>query len=271
MRIFQFWSELKRSVVVDGKPHPVRVFGGSNVSPEAAVHDAEGRLRRVQARIAGRVECEDAASYEADIREEILWRIDDRNVVTRNRYGAAVLNSSEVLFIDIDQPRTGFWDFFRGPPRGAHKTERIVAQVKALVLKTPELRGFGVRLYETHSGVRAIVTGRHFDPKAESTAQLLRRFNADWLYSALCRRQGCFRARLTPKPYRMKCRTHKVVFPRASAAEESEHRAWVTEYDQLRRPYATCRLICSIGHDVRDAIVDWHDRETGAGSGRKLA
>lgn len=271
MRIFQFWTRVEGSITVEGKSRRVQVFGGSNYSAEAAARDAETRLARVRARIAGRADRQADDSYEADIREEVIERIDDRNVITRNRYGAEVLNSSEVLFIDIDEPRLGFWDLFRGRPQGGRKTERIVEQVKKLVLTAPELRGFGVRLYETHSGVRAIVTGRHFDPKAESTAQLLRRFNADWLYSALCRRQGCFRARLTPKPYRMKCRTHKVVFPRSTEAEAAEHRAWVAEYDQLGKKHATCRLICSIGHDVRDAIVDRHDRETGASSGLKLA
>jgi hypothetical protein len=270
MRIFRYWTRIEGSITIGTQERKVHAFGGSNVSTQAASVDATQRLENARRRIAGQ-DLRDDATYEVDIREEVLARIDDRNVVTRNRYGAAVLNSTETLFIDIDEPRLGFLDLFRAKPTGARRTSMILAQVKKLVFKVPELRGLGVRLYETHSGVRAIVTGRLFDPRAESTERLLRRFNADWLYSHLCRRQGCFRARLTPKPFRMKCRTHKVVFPRTDEAQEADHRAWVAEYDQARRRFATCRLLCSIGHDVRDPIVDWHDRETGATTGLKLA
>ena len=270
MRVFKYWTRIERSISIGGQPQKVHAFGGSNVSAQAAAVDAEQRLEAVRKRAAGEP-VRDEETYEVDIREEVLARIDERNVVTRNRYGAAVLNSAAVLFIDIDEPRPGFLDLFRPRPTGARKIERIVEQVKKLVLAEPELRGLGVRLYATHSGVRAIVTGRDFEPRAEATARLMRRFNADRLYSQLCRRQGCFRARLTPKPFRMKCRTHKVIFPRTDAAQEAEHLAWVAEYDRMRGQFATCRLLCTIGHDVRDPMVDWHDRETGATSGWKLA
>jgi hypothetical protein len=269
MRIFQHWTKIEGSITVGGQPQTVHAFGGSNVSLQAATTDAAKRLEAVRRKLAGEAPREE--DYEADIREEMLVRIDERNVVTRNRYGAAVLNSAELLFVDIDEPRLGFLGLFRRKPTGARKTMLIVDQVKRLVSDLDLLRGLGVRLYETHSGVRAVVTGRTFEPKADSTRKLLQGFNADRLYSALCRRQGCFRARLTPKPYRMKCRTHRVVYPRAGATEEAEHRAWVAEYDQMRRRFATCRLICAIGHDVRDPVVDWHDRETGATSGLPLA
>lgn len=271
MRIFKYWTRIEDSLNIEGKPQRVHAFGGSNLSLAAAEHDARQRLEGAQRRVAGQVASSRDESYEVDIREEVLTQLDERNVVTRNRYGAAVFNSAEVLFIDIDAPRYGFWDLFRPRPTVARKKARIVEQVKELVRKAPVLRGLGVRLYETHSGVRAIVTGRHFDPKAAVTEKLMHRFNADRLYTQLCRRQGCFRARLTPKPYRMKCSTHKVIFPRPQAAQEAEHGAWVGEYDQARRRYATCRRLCSIGHDVRDPVVDWHDRETGATSGLPLA
>ncbi len=269
MRIFRYWTRIERVLTIDGKAQKVHAFGGSNVSPEAAAADAERRLDGVRRKILGE-RGDNRAPYEADIREEVLERLDERNVVTRNRYGAAVLNSSEVMFVDIDEPRLGFWDRFRAKPTGAKKIALIEEQVRRLVATAAELRGLGVRLCETHSGVRAIVTGRPFDPKSEYTAELMALFNADLLYSALCRRQGCFRARLTPKPFRIKCRTRKIVFPRDTPQDEEAHRQWVAEYDQARGRFATCRLLCSLGHDVRDSIVAWHDRETGATSGLKL-
>lgn len=270
MRIFQYWTRIETSVSIEGTPRQVRVFGGSDVSLQEAARDAERRLEGVRRRIAGAVRRRDP-DYEVDIREEVLARLDDRNVVTRNRYGAAVLNSTDLLIIDIDAPRRGFLDLFRPRPTGAQRTELIVTQVRRLADKAAELRGLGIRIYATHSGVRVIVTGRRFDPKHNGTAKLMRRFNADRLYAQLCRRQGCFRARLTPKPFRLKYHTRRNVFPRSDAAQEDVHRTWVAGYDRARTGFATCRLICSLGHDVRDPIVEWHDRETGALGQRKLA
>ncbi len=269
MRIFEHWTRIERRIVVFGQEKVVHAFGGSDLSLAAAADDAERRLQAVRSRLAG--EPPRAEGYEADIREEVLARLDARNIVTRNRYGAAVLNSAELMFVDIDRPKPGWLDLFRRAPTGERRTARIVDEVKRLAGEEETLHGLGIRLYATHSGVRAIVTGRSFEPGAESTRRLLRRFNADWLYTALCHRQGCFRARLTPKPHRMRCRTHRVVYPRADERAEAEHRAWVHEYDERRGQFAVCRLLCTIGHDVRDRVVDWHDRETGALSGLPLA
>jgi len=270
MRIFKFWTQIQGTLMVGGQPQRAFAYGGSNFSPQAAERDARARLDRVALRIAGQLAKDD--SYEADIREEVLAQIDEGNLVTRNRYGAAVLNCAELLFIDIDQPRSGFWDVLRPRPKSDEaKKARIIAQVKRVAAKAPELRGLGLRVYETHSGVRVVVTGRTFDPKAASTTKLLRRFNSDWLYACLCRRQGCFRARLTPKPSRMKLRGHKVVFPRQDEATESQHRAWVAEYDRVRGSYAVCRLVCSLGPVSINPVIAWHDRETGVGSELKLA
>ena len=41
-------------------------------------------------------------SYYALIREEIIQEIDDQNVISRNHYGAEVLNSENVVFVDCD-------------------------------------------------------------------------------------------------------------------------------------------------------------------------
>ena len=269
MRIFKYWARIESTLNVGGRPETVHCYGGSNESPEAAAADAPARLEGVTRRIAGGRRKEQG--YEVDIREEVLAQIDARNVVTRNRYGAEVLNSADLMFIDIDRPRLGFFDLFRAELSVVERKARIVAQVKKLAPKAPELRGLGVRVYETHSGIRVIVTGRPFDPRAAASRKLLKLFHADRLYSSLCERQACFRARLTPKPFRIKCRTRKCVFPRGDGVEEAAHREWVAEYERRREGHATCRFLCALGHDVRDQIVSFHDAETGAYSGRRLA
>lgn len=269
MRIFNYWTRIESTLNVDGAPKKVRCYGGSNDSMEAAAADAYQRLKSVMRRVAGRSSGD--VSYEADIREEVLVRIDARNVVTRNRYGAEVLNSADLMFVDIDQPRASFWDLFRGLMSVAERKARIVAQVKRRALDAPELRGLGVRVYETHSGIRVVVTGRHFDPRAGSARKIFKLLHADPLYSALCVKQNCFRARLTPKPYRLRCRAWKVVYPSNGPGTDEPFRSWLGEYERKREGRSTCRFLCALGHDVRDPVVSFHDAETGAFLPQKLA
>lgn len=269
MRIFSYWSRTERNVQIDGAEVRLHCYGGSDLSIADAAQDGQRRLACAADRIRGiRLRNED---YEADIREEITARIDDRNVVTRNRYGAEVLNSSKLMFVDIDEPRYTLWEVFFG--RGgslAKRKERIVEFVRKRAA-SPELRGLGLRIYETHKGIRVIVTGRDFDPKAPATRKLLRNLNADHIYTLLCAKQGCFRARLTPKPGRMKCTTHRVIFPRDDEQSKQTFQTWLTEYQRVRQTYATCRFLCTVGSDNRNAVVDYHDRTTGAFSKLKLA
>ncbi|HXB02443.1 MAG TPA: hypothetical protein VNV15_06460 [Opitutaceae bacterium] len=268
MRIFRFWSKVEESIEVGGAYQRMQCYGGSNVSVDEAKQDARQRLARVLRRIAG--ENLRKEEYEADIREEILAKLDDQNIVTRNRYGAEVLNSSGVMFVDIDEPKYRFWDIFSGAPSIEHKKERIVDFVKRR-FTSPELHSLGVRLYETHNGIRAIITGQKFDPKSPDTRKLMRSLNADSLYSLLCKKQGCFRARLTPKPSRMKCRTLRIVFPREDAGAEATLKAWLAEYERIRASFSTCRFICTAGNEYSDPVIEYHDKATGAFSGLNLA
>lgn len=84
----------------------------------------------------------------------------------------------------------------------------------------PESRGASrVRLlpdpvYRTSAGFRLIVQGKGFTPGSPETRKLMRRFGADYLYATLCDAQKCFRARLTPKPYRIRHHGRKFIWPR---------------------------------------------------------
>lgn len=269
MRIFSHWTRIEKNVEIGGVRQRLHAYGGSDQSVAAAARDAEQRLARVLERI--RTGKRKDESYEADIREEIIQRVDAGNVVTRNRYGACVLNSANVVFVDMDEPRFTFREIFFGRERNlARRKERIVAFVRKRAASA-EYRGLGFRLYETHKGIRAIVTGGEFEPRAPATRKLLRGFDADHLYTLLCAKQGCFRARLTPKPHRMKCPTHRVVFPRLDGRSEHAFQTWLAEYEARRANFAVCRFIGTIGPEYRNAVIDYHDRQTGAFSGRKLA
>lgn len=266
MRIFRHWVRHRSELVLPEGTAAVDCWGGSDASEADAHADAERRLDGVRRRVRGQPA---EADYEADIREELIARLDEHNAVTRNRYGALVLNSSDHLFIDIDEPRYRFWEVWFGLRDMRKRKQRIFEQVAARA-RDQDCAGLGLRVYETHKGVRVLVSGQRFDPRSEAASAFLRSFNADWMYTALCRRQACWRARLTPKPHRMKLRAHRVCWPRDAAAE-SAFAAWLPGYEQASAGYASCRFVQAHGAQLRSPIIDHHDAACGAHSERPLA
>ena len=116
------------------------------------------------------------------IREPIVERVEHHDeleaVITRNAYGAYVLNTASVMFVDIDDDppvELGFWArLFGVKPRPTPPTttyEEIRGRFEAQ-------QRLGARIYRTHSGHRALVTNTTFDPTAESTLDLLRTLGA---------------------------------------------------------------------------------------------
>ena len=79
--------------------------------------------------------------YTRPICERILAKLNYCNVVTRNRYGAEVLNSSDTCFIDIDHVRRTFGEVVRGWFGGPARLEDVLtARIEAL-LSRAENRG----------------------------------------------------------------------------------------------------------------------------------
>jgi len=267
VRVFKYWTQLRGDAEWNGKRLPISARGGSDRSIEDAQRDAGSRLQLIVERIRTGQTSDDG--YEVDILEEPLERIDPHNVITRNRYGAEVLNSTDHCFVDIDFLPAGCLASLFVRKNRAKEMARTIAFLETRATD-PRLQGCALRLYETHNGLRVLITGRSFSPAAPETQQLMEFLRADWLYTALCRKQGCFRARLTPKPYRMKARTMRFTYPRPADAE-AEAAQWVQEYNERSQQFATCRYLQTIGQIVSDPIIKLHDDRTGAHSGRRLA
>lgn len=267
MRIFQHWVRHQTQLQINGELVDVRCFGGSNRSPEDAIVDAEHRMAAVRARVLGQLP--DTQEYETDIREEPLCWLDERNAVTRNRYGAEVLNSADHMFFDVDAPRYSFWETLFGLPRGA-KLKRRILDFIARQAAHRDLQGRSLRLYETHKGIRVLVGGTPLPADSDLVQKMMERLSCDWLYAAMCRRQRCFRARLTPKPYRMKVRGLRVVYPR-EPDQESVFREWLTRYDERRADYACCRYLYTLGSEWDSPVIRYHDERCGAHSDLPLA
>ncbi len=270
MKIFKFWRVERSDFEFRGQSFPIKCYGGSNLSFEEASAKALEKIERVKLRISGAKGKAAETSYEAEIREEPLHFIDDANVVTRNRYGARILNCRDMMILDIDRPRASFWDLFRAKPGKERFKERIFEDVE-LASRKPHCKGLAFRLYETCSGVRVIVLGRPFDAKSKDSVRMMKDFNCDPLYALLCVKQGCFRARLTPKPQRIKVPSFKVVYPR-SPEEELALAKWLAGYEESSRAYSACRFVRQLGEAFKPGpAVKYHDEASGAGAKLKLA
>ncbi len=266
MKIYKYWATERQKILIDGVEQDITCYGGSNVSVEEAHLRAREKAEKVKRKIKGEKHLFD--EYEAEIREEILQIIDDHSAITRNRYGAQVLNAERLLILDIDKPKSSFGDLFKKKDAGQDKL-RIFEMVRKLAA-TLMYQAYGFRIYETFQGARVIVLGKDFDPRDRETNTIMSEFNCDQLYMILCQKQACFRARLTPKPYRMKMQRYKVRFPREG--EDAELTQWLADYERESRNFNVCRFIEQVGarHHLDD-VVQLHDEITGVNFRQPLA
>jgi len=135
-------------------------------------------------------------------------------------------------------------------------------------------RTLGIRIYRTAGGFRCLLTSGLLDPVATATAELLAAFGCDPRYTALCRVQRSFRARLTPKPWRCGLQRPPAQFPFANADAEARHAAWVREYEAISARHAVCELVETRGPAYVEptvaALIREHDAAT-VSHGKPLA
>jgi hypothetical protein len=259
MIVRRFWAEEEVAVRIGGRDERVRILRGSDLS----LDDARAAVRRAAGELERRVrEGSPRAAYQAEIREHVVRLTGDGDAVTVNRYGALVLNTVRVGIYDFDRPVPGLrnaWDALRGvPPK-----QRILARLHA-GLPCPAL-GTDFRIYETAAGIRVI--GRlAADPRAAAVGRALAGLGVDGLYATLSAQQGCWRARLTPKPYRLGIRPIRIRSP--VQCQGDEYRSWSLGYLEAARGRTVARLVGRIGGDFADhPTVALHDEAGLAGSG----
>ena len=159
-----------------------------------------------------------------------------------------------------------------GPPQ---TTEQALELLRSFAHQHPQ---WGVRVYATPKGLRAIATHGRLAPDAAEVQQWFAALQVDPLYQLLCRQQQCFRARVSAKPWRMGMNGPSVSqrqWPLASTAQQQQREEWTAHYDRLAQGFAACRLIEQLGQQTIHAevqpFVQWHDRCSQAESELKLA
>jgi hypothetical protein len=278
VKFYKYWAK-GEATVPDVHPWKVRAFGGSDISIEEAQQRGKERSEHVAAAV---VNGRSPGAYEYDertLREEVIEEIRDNDdvvaVITRNSYGALVLNTSRVMFADVDifppapvsfgEALRNVWRSLRGKSAADRRIreEKLIAGFDEACRLQP---GLGFRIYRTCAGFRLLVTSSSFDPAAAETLTLLKAFGSDPLYIRMCKSQECFRARLSAKYWRCGARRPPSRFPWEDAAKEREYRVWENDYHRVANAFAVCELIGNRGATTIDesvqAILDTHDRLT---------
>lgn len=199
--------------------------------------------------------------YSVLLLEPVIETLDGSNVITRNRYGVQVLNSTSLCFVDVDAFPLSLGDTLRGLfGRKVTPEEKLLQRLRELCEADESL---GARLYRTHHGWRVMLVGAGITPDSDRMHDLFKALHADALYESLCERQQCWRARLTPKPYRVGITR----FPRpmdSEATDSEEARIWLQKYESLCQGKAVCRLVDCMGRAIQSPLVELHDRMTQA-------
>lgn len=248
------------------------------------------------------------------IREEIVGR-DGAAVLTRNGYGAICLNTPNVLFADIDfeppLPPGLLWYVLgvvalvavaaavagwlqllvmgalvwlligRGWPLVGLARRAVGGELQArtavdrFVARHPD---WHLRVYRTPAGVRVLAVHRTFDPHEPEVAECFRALGVDPLYARMCAIQSCFRARVSPKPWRAGITDH--IRPRPGVWPVDPYwlplrGEWVARYERAAEGYAACRFLYAAGDGPTDpaalAVQRLHDRLGRAESDLPLA
>jgi len=113
------------------------------------------------------------------------------------------------------------------------------------------------------------------EPESETAIAVLNALGSDPLYRQLCKTQKCFRARLTPKPWRCGIRQKPERWPWLNADGEKRFQAWDAQYQSHAANWATCEFLRHIGnpsiHEEVQTIIAAHDGPTRADSKLNLA
>jgi hypothetical protein len=125
---------------------------------------------------------------------------------------------------------------------------------------------YGVIVYRTAFGLRVFVTGIDEPATSSHGERVLSELGTDPIYRELCRTHGTFRARLTPKPWRLpRTKAAGNRWPYADDDAEDRFRRWLTAYEAAASGYAVCRRLATHGpapSTVEADIIRLHDDRT---------
>ncbi|PPE75723.1 hypothetical protein C3942_02180 [Solimonas fluminis] len=130
---------------------------------------------------------------------------------------------------------------------GGGPEPRARRRIDAFLQRHPD---WHLRLYRTPAGLRLLAMHRAFDAREPAVAECFAALGVDALYARMCVNQRCFRARVSPKPWRVGIAAHlrprPGVWP-VNPERLPERERWVQQYEQRAQGYAACRFVEALG------------------------
>lgn len=115
-----------------------------------------------------------------------------------------------------------------------------------------------LRIYRTPAGFRVLAQHRLFDPSSPEALELFDDLDCDPIYVRMCVKQHCFRARVSPKPWRIGLSRHMKPSPGVwpvDPSRKAKRAEWVATYEEASLGYASCRYLTTLGDGKEAAEV----------------
>ena len=185
--------------------------------------------------------------------------------------GVGIWQSSVLKGVLLISASLWLWSFIndqinrrRRPAAEANLKQENLNAIRAFSNKYPE---WHLRVYETPAGHRLLAMHDVFDPQGDVAKSALNELNTDQRFAKLCALQACFRARVSPKYWRMGYKP-KESLPKSKWPFPHEHlsvrKTWIAGYDAIAPKFASCRFLERLGsqtvHPDAEAVRILHDQ-----------
>lgn len=152
---------------------------------------------------------------------------------------------------------SGLWTAWRRT-RSLFESKPDVRARERIVRALDARPGWSARVYRSPAGFRVLVLHQRFDPGSSEVATFFRDLGTDPVYVRMCLKQRCFRARVSPKPWRIGIQAHlrprPGIWP-VDPARMPDREKWVVAYEAASEGYASCRYVESLGTGAEDPGV----------------
>jgi hypothetical protein len=129
--------------------------------------------------------------------------------------------------------------------------KKALERIKKVSKENSELH---IRLYRTPMGYRILLMNDTYCPTSNAAINLLETLKSDKIYILMCKNQNCFRARVSPKPWRIgvdRLKPRPRVWP-IKPERLAERISWVDIYEKKAKNYSSCHYLLHLGSDKVD-------------------
>jgi hypothetical protein len=140
--------------------------------------------------------------------------------------------------------------------KGGHE-QAAIRRIRHFLAAHPD---WCVRVYRTPAGLRLLALHRLFDPREPEVKVCFDALGVDPMYARMCFNQNCFRARISPKPWRIglpRMRPPYSAVWRPEHAELPARLQWIGDYEQHSQGYASCRFVETLGNGRVDPAAEF--------------